>query len=189
MDPITIAALLSLVGAGASGAQSAAHGGNFLTGDPGGFSQQDLMNPQQQQLMSQLLGGLGAPTASSLEYIQKILSDDPEAFADFEAPFKQQFEQETVPMIAERFAGLNAGSSSAMNQTLGEAGSNLSTQLAGLRANLKGGAMQQLQGLMGQGLQPTFQTSYQQGTPGFLGALGSGLSSAGGSAFARLFGG
>jgi len=189
MDPMTIAALLSLLGAGASGAQSAAHGGNFFTGDPGGFSQQDLLNPQQKEVMSKLLSGLGAPTGAGLDYLQGILSDDPGAFEAFEAPFKQQFEQETIPMIAERFAGLGAGSSSAMNQTLGQAGSDLSTQLAGLRANLKQGALSQLGGLLGQGMQPTFQTSYQPGTPGFLGTLGTGLSSAGGSAFSRLFGG
>lgn len=189
MDPMTIAALMSLLGAGASGAQSAMHGGSFLGGDPGGFSQHSTMTPEQMQQINQLLGGLQGPTGAGLDYIQGILSDDPGAFADFEAPFKQQFEQETVPMIAERFAGLNAGSSSAMNQTLGQAGSDLSTQLAGLRANLKQGALSQLQGLMGQGLQPTFQTAYQPGTPGFLGSLGSSASQAGGSAFARLFGG
>ena len=189
MSPMIISALMGLLGGGASGMQSQARGGNFFTGQKPSYDQVPVMNPQQMEQIQQILGGLQGPTGSGMDYLQGILSDDPQSYADFEAPYKQQFEQETVPMIAERFAGLNAGSSSALNQTLGQAGSDLSTTLAGLRANLKGGAMSQLQGLLGMGMQPTHQTMYNPGYGGALGALGGSLGAGAGSAFSRLFGG
>ncbi len=184
-----LAPLLALGGAGAAGLQSKAQGGSFFKGTPEKFGKQELFTQSQQKLMSQLLEGLSGPSASGLEFIQSILSEEPGAFEAFEAPAKQQFEQETIPMIAERFAGLGAQSSSGLQQTLGQAGSDLSTQLASLRGGLKQNALSQLQGLMGTGFQPSFQPTYQPGTPGALGALGTGLSGAAGSAFGRLFGG
>lgn len=75
------------------------------------------------------------------DFLQSLLSNEPGAFDKFEAPFKEQFEQETVPMLAERFAGAGTGggalSSSGLNQALAQAGKSLSTNLAGLRGGLQ----------------------------------------------------
>jgi len=140
-------------------------------GTEGGWEQIQNMNPQQQQLMSQLLSQLGGAQGSGMEWLQQMLSGDPEAMAAFEAPYKRQFEQETVPGIAERFAGMGSGgaqSSSAFNQTMGQAGSELSQNLAALRGGLQQNAMNSLQGMMGQGYKPQFESMYKQPTMGIL---------------------
>jgi hypothetical protein len=78
-------------------------------------------------------------------FIQSLYSNDPNAFKNFEAPYMQNFEQNIIPGIAERFAGAGTGggamSSSGLNQSLAQAGRNLQTDLAGLRSGL------QMQGL------------------------------------------
>lgn len=113
---------------------------------PKGYETISTFNPQQQQgfsqliqmLMGQLGGGQGLFGQGS-NYLQNLLSGSPEAFSNFEAPFKRQFEQETVPGIAERFSGLGSGaqSSSAFQQALGQAGAGLSENLASLRSGLQ----------------------------------------------------
>ena len=143
-------------------------------GTQGGFSQQNTQNPQQQQLFSQMLEGLGGAQGSGLEWIQRMLSGGDDAFADYEAPFKRQFEQETIPGIAERFAGMGSGgsqNSSAMQQTMGQAGGELSQNLASLRGGLQQNAMGLLQGMMGQSQKPTFENVYTQPTTGIIPGL------------------
>jgi len=177
MDPMTMMALMSLLGAGASGLGAAASGGGMF-GTPSSFDQISTMNPQQQQMLSQLMPQLMQGQGMGMDWIQDMLSGDPEALAKFEAPYKRQFEQETVPGIAERFAGMGTGgsqSSSAMNQTMGQAGRELSENLAALKGNLQQSAMGSLQGMMGMGMQPTFQNVYNQPKTGFLGGLAGGL--------------
>ena len=184
---MAILGLLSALGAGgAAGMASANQGGSFWGGSPGQFQQVGTLNDQQMQLLQGLLPGLMEAQGSGLGWINDILSGDEEAFSKFEAPFKRQFEQETVPGIAERFAGLGTGgaqSSSAMDQTMGQAGRELSESLAALRGNLQQNALGQLQGLLGRGMQPTFQTMYQQPTQGAFGGLASGLGSGAGTLF------
>jgi len=169
-----IAGLMALAGAGGAGATSAAHGGNFFTGRRGGFEQQSLLDPQQQALRSQMMGGLGQAQGQGLDYINQILSNDPEAFAEFEAPMMRQFQQDIVPGIAERFAGMGthgAQSSSAQNIAFGQAGKELSESLAAMRAGLKQNALGNLQGMMGTAMQPTMDTMYRQPSGGFFGGL------------------
>lgn len=80
-------------------------------------------------------------------FLMNLLSGDPEAFKSFEAPFMQQFEQQTLPTIAERFAGMGTGagasSSSGLFNSLAQAGKSLSTDLAGLRSGLQMQALPQ----------------------------------------------
>jgi len=181
MDPMTMMLLMSLFGAGASGAAGGMAaknaGGDFWGGSPGGYEQVQKMTPEQQQMFKQLLPMVQQGQQSGMQWINDILSGDPEAMAKFEAPYKRQFEQETVPGIAERFAGMGShGSqrSSAMDQTMGQAGRELSENLAALRGNLQMNAMNQLQGMMGTAYQPTFESMYRQPTQGFFGGLASG---------------
>ncbi len=104
---------------------------------------ESTFSPQQQQLMDQFMKGIeNNPTYNAgNSYLQNILSGNPEAFQAFEQPFKQQFEQETLPMIGERFAGMGTGSgalsSSGLNNSLARAGSDLSTNLASMRSGLQ----------------------------------------------------
>jgi len=70
------------------------------------------------------------------KYIQDILSQNPEMMQQFEAPYMRQFREQIVPDLAQRFASGGSLSSSAFNQSMGQAASSLSERLAAMRANL-----------------------------------------------------
>lgn len=74
----------------------------------------------------------------AMNRLQDFLNPESDIFKNFEAPFMQQFEQETIPKLAEQFAGMGGGalSSSGFGQALGGAGANLHTNLAYLKSNL-----------------------------------------------------
>jgi len=91
-----------------------------------------MLTPQQQQLLSGMLGGLGGQATealgSFLQPMDKGQMDDifQKSYVD---PAMQTFEQQMLPAIQQRFADANAGSSSALNQALGQSAADLSTQL------------------------------------------------------------
>lgn len=159
------------------------------------------MNPQQLQLLQQILGGLtgqgggGGPLGEGFDYLSQILSGDPEALKEFEAPYMRQFQEQTVPGLAERFSSLGSGAqgSSAFGQALGSAGAGLSENLAAMRGGLKQNALSQLMNFsqMGMGAQP-FAYQHTPARPGFFGSLmpgiGSGIGMGMGSGLSRLFG-
>ena len=123
--------------------------GRFFFGDKGG--RENIYSPEQQRLQSHMYqqaqtgitGNEGYQKGS--DYINRLLSNDPQAYAAFEAPYKQQYEQQVIPGIAERFAGMGAGnqSSSAFRNELAQAGGNYTTGLAALRANMQMQALPQ----------------------------------------------
>jgi len=168
----------------------------MLFGQTGGMQQQSLLNPQQQQLQQQILGGLGGAQQSGLDLLNQLLSGDESAFQAFEAPMKRQFEQQTVPMIAERFAGMGshgAQGSSAQDLAMGQAGRELSENLAGLRAGLQQQSISQLSNLLGMGLSPTQENIYMQPTGGLVGGALTGAGQGMGMGFgagplSKLFG-
>lgn len=187
--------LLALLGAGASGVAggmaSKKAGGSFFGGSDRKLDQISQFGPEQQELMEQLWGGMGDAQGSGLDLISQLLSGDEEAFSKFEAPFKRHFNQETIPGIAERFAGMGSGmgsgSSSAFNQSMGQAGKELSESLASLRGGLQQNALSQLQGMMGKAYQPTFTTSVTPPTTGFAGGLAAGLGGGAGNLMGMQF--
>ena len=67
------------------------------------------------------------------QFLQMLMSGDMSAF---EGPLMQQFEQQTIPGIAESFGGVGAGSSSGLNQALARATENLGVDLGAQRAGL-----------------------------------------------------
>ncbi len=142
-------------------------------------------------------------------YLQNLLSGNPEAYQDFEAPYMQNFNEVIAPGIAERFAGVGTGAgglnSSALANSLAQAGRSLQTDLAGLRSSQQMNAANQALGyaqqpysntLAGLGVQG-FQNYERPGQPSFmtgigsgiLGSLGQGLGQKGGEYFGnKLFG-
>src|SRR5208282_2956419 len=161
-----------------------------LFGKKDKFKQVSNLMPNQQQALNQLLGqlgGLSGPGGSyggAQDYLSQILGNSPEAFSQFEAPYRQEFEQKTIPGLAERFAGLNAMggglSSSGFGQALGSAGAQLQSQLAGLHGALRQGASGQALGQYNQlanlGLGTRgFENVYQPGNSGLLGGIAGGL--------------
>lgn len=165
---------------------------------PKGYNTVSTFNPEQQQLFSRLMQALSGQNLSvganplyqsGSNYLQNLLQGGDEAFSAFEAPYKRQFNEQTIPGIAERFSGAGAGaqSSSAFQQALGQAGAGLSENLASLRSGLQMSALptafsaagipgEQAQGLLGlntQALLPKQQSFWKQ----FLLGLAPGISS------------
>lgn len=142
------------------------------------------MTKQQTQLlnqMMQMLGGggqLGQGFGQAIDYQKQLMDPSSEAVQQFADPYMKQFEQQTVPGLAERFAGMGAMgggmSSSGFGQALGAAGGNLQSQLAALKAGLgqqaAGQLMQQYGQMAGMGLgaQPF---AYQQQGPSMAGSM------------------
>lgn len=121
--------------------------GNIWTGYNAGAQQLPRFSPEQQSAMSQLLG-------------QGLQNFNPDFL---ERRALQQFHGEIVPTIAERFTGMGAGNqgSSAFRGALRAAGSDVTSQLQALRAQV--GAQQ-----LGLGLQPQFENIYNPERQGLL---------------------
>jgi hypothetical protein len=176
---------------------------SFFSGRKERYQQVPTMTGQQQDFLSQLLGGLGAGGLGgqgyeqSIQKLLQILNGSPEAFAAYEAPMKRQFQEETMPNILERFSGSGARSSSGLQQTLAGAGEKLSENLASQRANLQQNAISQLlgnflkQSQLGLGtksFENVFRPGQQSGLERLLGGLG-GIGNAAGQAFGSGMGG
>jgi hypothetical protein len=119
---------------------------------PKGFSSFSTGTKGQSALLQQLLGQLRGQNTNIQQnplfqqgsnYLQQLLSGDPQSTASFEAPAMRQFNEQIIPGLAERFSGLGAGSqsSSAFQQALGQAGAGLSENLQALRSGLQFGAL------------------------------------------------
>lgn len=142
------------------------------------------LSPEQSAFLKNIYKTGGVPQSplygQTESYLQNILSNDPSAFEAFEAPYKEQFEQETIPMIANRFAGYGTGSgglkSSSLNQALAQAGRGLSTDLASLRSGLQMQALPQAMDFANQPLRnqlsalsiSPFENTYTPRQPGIL---------------------
>jgi hypothetical protein len=155
--------------------------GGFGSTSKDKLKQLPTMTPGQQKILDQLSsllgpqGGLGSGYGESLDLLRDYLDPSGQSFQKFADPYMREFEQQTVPMLAERFAGMGGGmggglSSSGFGQALGAAGGNLQSQLAALKAQLASGAAQQLMGQYGSmtgqalGARP-FGYQFQQGGP------------------------
>lgn len=166
-----------------------------LFGTPGRIENMPTMSGEQSQLLAQLLQGLGGPMQSGLGNLQGILSGEPGALEAFQAPAMRQFQEQTVPGIAERFSSMGAGAqgSSAFGQQLGAAGAGLAENLSAQRAGLQSQALQQLSQLLGLGIgQQTFQPTQIPGQQGglqqLLSGMGSGIGQFGSFGLGKLFG-
>jgi len=156
---------------------------DWLFGKKGSIKALPTGTSEQQALMGQLLGGLGATGGGlnlGLQNLQQMLSGSPQAMEAFRAPAMRQFQQEIVPGIAERFSGMGAGAqgSSAFANTLGQAGAGLAENLNLQKANLQQNAMSQLMNLLGMSQQPQFQYQQMPGTEGALAPILSGIGTA-----------
>jgi len=141
---------------------------------PRGYERFSTLSPQQSDifntLQSRLMGQLGGQDR-----------------ANFEAPYLRQFNEKTIPGIAERFSGMGEGaqSSNAFRQSLGAAGAGLSENLASLGENREQNSMQQLMQLLGlntEGLTKKEKPWWQGALIGLGGGLGQGLGSLGANA-------
>jgi len=150
-----------------------------LFGKEGEFKQISTTTPAQQQLFSQILGGLGGLQGQGLGAIQSMLGGSQDFLSQLQAPALRQFQEQILPGIAERFSGLGAQGSSAFGQQLGSAGAGLAEDLASQRAQLgmqsQQQGLQQLLALLGFSQGQQFETAFQPGQEGALGGILGGL--------------
>jgi hypothetical protein len=150
-------------------------------GREGGMERYDTLTKPQQGLLNQTIGQLGPQGqlgggyGQSLGLLQSYLNPSSQAHENFADPYMRQFNQETIPGLAERFAGQGAMggalSSSGFGQALGSAGANLQSQLASLRTGLQQQASNQLMNqynqMLGVGLgTPSFAYGRRESEPG-----------------------
>jgi hypothetical protein len=150
--------------------------------------QNSLQTPEQQNYLQNIFqqlglnGQTGQNYGLSQGYLQKMLSGDQGAYDQWAQPYNTQFQEQTLPGIAERFAGLGGGlgggalGSSGFAQALGGAATQHSSNLAGLYAQLQQQAAQQAMGqyntLGNLGLNTRgFETQYQPGQIGLVGRV------------------
>ena len=133
--------------------------GLFGGGKKGKFKQNPIFNPQQQNALQLLLRqgsqGLQNPYAGFEPLAQQARS---------------QFQNQTVPSLAERFTSLgsnNIASSPAFTSQLGQAGAGLEEALAALKIQYGLQNQNNALSLLALGLSPTFENYYRQGQPGF----------------------
>lgn len=155
------------------------------------FKQISTQTPEQQKFLAsifpQLQGGpAGQNYGLSQDYLHMMMSGDPQAYQNWAAPYQTQFEQQTIPMLAERFAGMGGGlgggvmGSSGFGQAIGGAGAQFQSNLAGIYAQLQQQAAQQAISnyfnLANMGLNTrAFETGYQPGSTGMFGNIASGI--------------
>jgi len=133
IDDALLGALISAGGSLAGGLLSS-----------GGDKQKKIptMNKQQQGIFNEYLkllsqmqqGGL----QNSLGNLQQWMDPNSLAYQDFEQPYLTEFNEQTLPRLAEQFAGGAQGgalSSSGFAQALGGAAAGLKSNLAGLKSN------------------------------------------------------
>ncbi len=125
-------------------------GGLFGGGGETEYKKLDRLSPEQQQALKDYFKNpLNQQPLyqSGNSYLMNLLSNNPESYAAFEAPLMQQFREQVIPQISERFAGLGTGAgglnSSALYSSLGKAASDFSTNLAQLRGNMQMQALPQ----------------------------------------------
>lgn len=137
---------------------------NFLFGSDDKIKQKSNFTPAQNQFFNQYTqqaqGGLSGMN-DIMGLLQSMLDPNSDFFKNFEQQQLNQFNEQTLPNISERFAGGAQGgalSSSGFGQALGGAASGLQSNLA---AGKSGMIMQALQQLLQQ---------YNQQTSNVLGA-------------------
>lgn len=124
--------------------------GEFLWGKKNKLKQKPTYTPEQQQFLNQIIGNLSNMDENgfnqAMDYYKQLLQPGSEAEQAYTAPIMREFEEQTLPGIAERFAGAGALSSSGFGQALSSAGAGLQERLAQLRAGLQQQAAQAITG-------------------------------------------
>jgi len=138
-----------------------------------GYKQVSLLGPEQQGNYRDLQNAAKGAYSGVGNYYKGLLSDNPADFDAFAAPEMRQFNEQTIPDLAEQFAGMGSGnlSSSGFRNAAVSAGTDLSERLGALRAQLRQSGAQGLMGLGNQSLGQFNENIYEQPTPNALSSL------------------
>lgn len=127
-------------------------GGNFLFGQPGGIEQFSTMTPDQQSIIQYLM-----------QLSHQGLENPQAGFEPVEQQARNQFSQQTIPSLAERFTSMGAGSlsSPAFASQLGQAGAGLESDLSAQRAQYGQQNQQQMMQVLLSLLNPRSENVYR----------------------------
>jgi hypothetical protein len=113
-------------------------------GTPEEFGKVKTGTPEQESYLKSLYdteGGKNDPLyQAGYQGIQSILNNDPESIKAFEAPYLENFEQNIVPGLLEKYGGMGTGrgsTGSGLQNSLAQAGRGLQKDLAASREALK----------------------------------------------------
>lgn len=151
--------------------------GIFSKGKEEVIQRQRYTQPQQ-DLINQLIGGLGGQNGAlgnGMTFLNNLLGGETNEQAT--APMMRQFQEQTVPQLAERFAGQDAMNSSAFGQSLSSAGAGLQENMFNARNQQQQQGLQALMQMLGQSQQQMFDTeiSNKKGSGSMFGKIAGGL--------------
>ena len=164
----------------------------FFSSSKPGYKQISTLSPQQQPVLNNLTGAAGNAFGTAGNYYNDLLSNNSQDVDAFQAPELRRFNEQTIPGIAEQFAGMGSGglSSSGFQNAAVNAGADLGERLGAMRAQLRQSAAQGLTGIGQQALGNYNENVYEQPQGGFLSGiaplLGSAIGSFGGGAGTAL---
>lgn len=183
VDPFTGQLIL------AGGSALASAGLNYLAGKTarkGKYTRQSLYSDEQNN-RSNAVGNQGL----------KQLQNPYEGFEPIAQQARNQFYQQTIPSLSERFTsmgsygGSNALSSPSFQQTLGSAGADMNTDLAAMQAQYGQQNQQNALQMLQFGGQPQFENVYEHGgdtaLSGAAGQLGQGFGNFAQQGFGQMF--
>jgi hypothetical protein len=197
MDPMMMMMLMSLSGAAMQGGNKGEFKSNY---NP---NQLNTLDNILQQIKS-MKGGQDITQnpnyQSGANWLQDLYNDE-NFYKNFEAPLQRQFQEETVPGLANRFSGMGSGGSlgsTAFRNQLAREGSNLSTNISALRGGMQQQGVNQSLGyaqapvnqymqLLQQALNPT-QTAYMPPSQGFFGPILGSLAGGAASGYGQQWG-
>lgn len=171
---LNLGGLGATLGLGIPGALMTKSGSNFLLGKKPKISQMNNFDPLQQAIHQQQGSALqgGGGYGNLVQMLQEMLDPSSDYYKDFENAQMRQFNEETIPNIAERFAGAGALSSSGFGQALGAGASQLQSNLGLMRQSGVQNALKQLLGeYSGYQGQTAFDRYEKPGSEGLLSSL------------------
>ncbi len=166
---------------------------DLLVGRPEVRENVSTLRPEQEGLYNNAVNagmapGAGGSFGDSADYYRNLLSDNPADLDAMVAPEMRRFNQQTIPGLAEQFAGMGSGAldSSGFRNASINAGTDLAERIASIRAGIRERGAQGLSNIGQIGLQPYSQNMItEQGSQGIL----PGLASVAGTAAGAYFGG
>lgn len=163
---------------------------DFFVGTPGKFSQRSTLGANQKPLQMEQANAARGNFGQSSNYYKNLLSNNSADIQAFQEPEMRQFREQTIPGLAEQFAGAGAGglSSSGFRNSVAGAGADLGERLARLRADLRQSSADKLNQMGQQSLGQYNENFYEPPTEGFLNkALGTAGDVAGSYIGGKLF--
>lgn len=157
--------------------------GNFLFGSSPKMKQRSRLSEEQLPLYNQMLAAIAGPGAggafgSAADYYRQLLSPDSQTAQAMFSPEMRKFQEETIPGLAEQFAGMGSGnlSSSGFRNAAVNAGADLQERLGAIRAQLQQQGAMGLMGLGQMGVSPQYTENYATaGQPGFFASMAPGV--------------